>query len=625
MAYPGASMSGDVKLPEYDAGVAGKSQAWHIPQTVKPLYASQGALPRLPVPPVEQSLAMYLNSVRPLCTAAEYERTKKAVVDFMADPLSQELQGKLLKRMQEKGDSSWLVDWWNELSYFGYRDPVVVWVSYYFQFVRDTWSGMSQTLRAAGYIKAALKFKAMVVSETLAPEKAGRNTLDMSMYAFLFNSTRIPAPKKDHYRTFDPKHHTHVIVLRKGRVFRLETVHADGSELTVADLERQLLAIKETVGDARAAVPVGALTSENRDTWAAARTALQQDAVNEASLLAIDSSSLVVCLDDVSPTTPEEKARNVWHGDGKNRWFDKPLQIIVAENGEAGFCGEHGIMDGQPTVTFCDWVLTTLAKGGVAGVDTKGTSGTALARPAELQLNAPTQAVTAAGAAFTKLVQSQEFRVLEFNKFGKEGIKKFRVSPDAFCQMAIQLAYKRLHGEFGATYEACSTRKYLHGRTETIRSCHTPGAAFCDAMDAGVPDKQRYALLQKAAAHQSWYARRAADGNGCDRHMMGLKLMCDPAKPKPAVFTDPTYTKSSSWVLSTSALVSEHFATWGFGEVVPNGYGIGYLVKKRELSFTVSSLTTLPKPASELRAALEKALVDMHTMCTNAAAGKGKL
>jgi hypothetical protein len=33
-----------------------------------------------------------------------------------------------------------------------------------------------------------------------------------------------------------------------------------------------------------------------------------------------------------------------WHGDGSNRWFDKPLQFIVNDNGTAGFMGEHSMI-----------------------------------------------------------------------------------------------------------------------------------------------------------------------------------------------------------------------------------------------------------------------------------------
>jgi len=44
------------------------------------------------------------------------------------------------------------------------------------------------------------------------------------------------------------------------------------------------------------------------------------------------------------------------------------------------------------------------------------------------------------------------------------------MSPDAFIQMAMQLAWYKACGEFTATYETVLTRMFKHGRTETLRS-----------------------------------------------------------------------------------------------------------------------------------------------------------
>ena len=61
---------------------------------------------------------------------------------------------------------------------------------------------------------------------------------------------------------------------------------------------------------------------------------------NARMLEKIESSDFIVCLDDQSPFTRDEGSRACWHGDGRNRFFDKPLQFIVFENGKAGFMGE---------------------------------------------------------------------------------------------------------------------------------------------------------------------------------------------------------------------------------------------------------------------------------------------
>lgn len=51
-----------------------------------------------------------------------------------------------------------------------------------------------------------------------------------------------------------------------------------------------------------------------------------------------------------------------------------------------------------------------------------------------------------------------DLQALYFNKFGKKAIKSWKLSPDAFCQMAMQLAVHSLTGETYPTYESAQTR-----------------------------------------------------------------------------------------------------------------------------------------------------------------------
>jgi hypothetical protein len=76
-----------------------------------------------------------------------------------------------------------------------------------------------------------------------------------------------------------------------------------------------------------------------------------------------------------------------------------------------------------------------------------------------------------------------EFASLIHNRHGKGAIKRAGVSPDAWIQMCIQLAFYRLHKRFVHTYESGSARFYAHGRTETIRVVSRESCAFVRGMD----------------------------------------------------------------------------------------------------------------------------------------------
>jgi hypothetical protein len=73
---------------------------------------------------------------------------------------------------------------------------------------------------------------------------------------------------------------------------------------------------------------------------------------------------------------------------------------------------------------------------------------------------------------------------------------------------------------------------------------------------------------------------------------LGLKLahaaLGERAPHRPALFDSPLLTRASTWVLSTSAIWSPHFPSYGWGEVVPNGFGVAYMTgfKGPTLSFS---------------------------------------
>jgi carnitine O-acetyltransferase len=165
----------------------------------------------------------------------------------------------------------------------------------------------------------------------------------------------------------------------------------------------------------------------------------------QESLDIIQTSTMVVCLDDVSPVTDEDKARNIWHGNGSNRFFDKAIQYVVAENGEAGFCGEHCMMDGTPTLKLTEWVLDNLSKNKIKLGDSTSTK----VKAKELKFNVSADVKKMIDEASNNFETHAEMHDLYVAKvpFGKGLVKKCGISPDAFCQMGIQYAFNNVTGE----------------------------------------------------------------------------------------------------------------------------------------------------------------------------------
>lgn len=144
----------------------------------------------------------------------------------------------------------------------------------------------------------------------------------------------------------------HVLVIRRNRFFVVHVTDAEGDPLSHRDIQSQLQAVIELAGPRECEVrPVGVLTALGRREWASAREQLVADG-NEKLLERAEGAALVVCLDDYAPETKADVARALWHGDGRNRHFDKSVQIVVFRNGKAGLVGEHSMMDGMPVRTM---------------------------------------------------------------------------------------------------------------------------------------------------------------------------------------------------------------------------------------------------------------------------------
>ncbi|ORZ39107.1 acyltransferase ChoActase/COT/CPT [Catenaria anguillulae PL171] len=596
------------------------------------LMAHQLAMPKLPVPTLKETLDKYLTTVRPLLTDAEFAQTQAAVQDF-ARPNG--LGAKLQQRLEQRAAStntSWLYSWWNDVAYMAYRDPVVIYVSYFFQFYdADRKSLQPQTKRAAELVSGIMAFREKVVSQELTPEMARNEPLCSIQYNYMFNSCRIPVKPADMPATYDPKTNNHVLVLRKNQFFTFDAIHPhSGKPLSTAEIQAQLDRIMALAGENKG-LPLGALTTDNRDTWTDVRAKLLAlHPGNEQVLDKIQSSVFALCLDDSSPVTREEVGRALWHGDGRNRWFDKSLQFVVFENGKAGFNGEHSMMDATPTGRLCEWVLDSLAKGKVDH-GSPHVSIESLPEPEQLRLVVDGEiagAVRDAEAKFDKLAAQHDFQVLAYDGYGKGLIKTFGVSPDAYVQLALQLAYYKMYGECRATYESAQTRKFAYGRTETGRSVSMESVAFVKAMaDPNVPHAERVAKAKAAIAYHGKYMKDASEGRGVDRHLLGLRMLLQPGEDKPKIFTDAAYAKSCHWNLSTSQLTSEYFDGYGWGEVVPDGYGLAYMIKEKSIHVNIVSqhLGNL-----RFRHYLTEALQDMRVafesvVAAQGVAGKSKL
>ncbi len=539
----------------------------------------EDSLPKLPVPTLEETSARYLKSLHPLLTKDEYAASEKAVNAFSkSGSLGQKLQERLVRKAQEPKLRNWIAEWWNDAAYLSYKDPVVPYVSYFYSF-RDDRRRRNPAKRAAAITTAALEFKRQVDNKSLEPEYMRKKPIAMSSYKYMFNTSRVAAEPVDYPIQYPAEGHEHIVVMRNNQFWKIQT-HVAGKQLNTSELEQQF---NKVYKNAQLTDAIGSITSFPRDQGAKARDNLLAASPNNAQVLKdIESSSFIVCLDSTMPVTLEERAHAYWHGDGSNRWYDKPSQFIVNDNGTAGFMGEHSMMDGTPTHRLCDTVNALIAHNKLDFENPSIRSD--LPDPVALKFDtnaAVNDDLASAQAQFRQVIASHDLRVQAYQGYGKGLIKKFKCSPDAYVQMVIQLAYHKMYGKNRPTYESAATRKYQQGRTETTRTVSTESVAFCDAMaDPSISREDSEQLFRAAVQQHVKYTADASDGYGVDRHLFGLKKLIQEGEEMPEIFTDPAYTYSSTWYISSSQLSSEYFNGYGWSQVIDQGWGIAYMINE---------------------------------------------
>ncbi|KAI0342524.1 carnitine acetyl transferase [Trametopsis cervina] len=608
-----------------------------------PTFAAQASLPRLPVPELPDTLAKLKESLRPIAWSREEYADVEKKIDAFARGLGLELQKRLQARAQEPGRQHWLEEWWDDIGYLGYRDSVVVNISYYYGF-DDHPKHLPQlpASRAAVLTRAILLFRQQYKQGQVAPEATREGPICMDTWRWMFDCCRIPGLEGldwsvSYAKPGDQGNTGHIVVIRKGRFWKVDAWQ-NGRLLSAAELEKQFQAIYD--GTTHEYPAIGQLTASNRDIWAKDYATLAKDPHNVKILEAIHSSAFIVCLDTETPSTLVEHSRMLWHGAVthhgthttlglRNRWVDKPVQLVVFDNGKAGIMGEHSVMDGTPTATMCDRVLDLVAD---PSFDL-GTDGpAAVPQPTPLDWTVTPEiesAIESAGKDALGLVDGQAMGITR-TSYGKAAIKAFGVSPDGWAQMVVQLAYARLLHSLGqrrrgGTYEAATTRKFFKGRTEAIRVISEESDAWVDSMDnASVNVATRRELFKTAVKKHGERARMAGNGFGIDRHLFGLKLLKHESEELPSVYNDPVFKRSNNWVLSTSAIFSKHFHPYGWGEVVPEGFGVAYVTGFDDfLQFTITSRKEMPN--EKFCEEITKAAEDLYELHASGAGTKASL
>uniref|UniRef100_A0A8C5HGW9 carnitine O-palmitoyltransferase n=1 Tax=Gouania willdenowi TaxID=441366 RepID=A0A8C5HGW9_GOUWI len=575
------------------------------------LYSYQTSLPHLPVPAIKDTLSRYLESVRPLLEDTQYKRMTDLANQFESN-LGNRLQRYL--KLKALWATNYVSDWWEEYIYLRSRGPIMVNSNYYgmdFLYVTPT---PVQAARAGNTVTALLLYRRKVNREELKPSRVPGTDIPLcaAQCERMFNTTRTPGVETDVLQHWQDSEF--VAVYHRGRYFKL-WVYRAGRLLSPREIEHQM---QKILDDPSPPLPgeekLGALTSGDRYQvipWAQTRKQYFSSGVNKRSLDAIERSAFFVTLDtedqgmegDDPVGNLDRYAKSLLHGKCYDRWFDKSFSIVIYKNGKSGLNAEHSWADAPTVAHLWEYTLATDAfqLGYTEDGHCRGEVDRSLPHPQRLVWDIPSETQVSSSLAVAQtLADDVDCHVFPFREFGKGRIKKCRISPDAFIQISLQLAYFRDRGGFCLTYEASMTRLFREGRTETVRSCSNESCAFIRALEDG---EVRMQLLRRASEkHQNLY-RMAMTGAGIDRHLFCLYVVSKYLGVESAFLKEVL---SEPWRLSTSQTPVQQMELFdlknhpdfvslggGFGPVADDGYGVSYIIVGEDMiNFHVSSKIT---------------------------------
>uniref|UniRef100_A0AAQ5Y477 Choline O-acetyltransferase n=1 Tax=Amphiprion ocellaris TaxID=80972 RepID=A0AAQ5Y477_AMPOC len=608
----------------------------------EPSKDSGDGLPKLPLPSLKDTLEMYLRCMKHLLTQEQFDKTQNIVKQFGAPGgVGELLQSKLMERRENK--ANWVYSYWLNDMYLNNRLALPVNSSPAMVFPNQNFRAPIDSLRfAAHLISGVLEYKTLLDCSRALPVDYARGQLAgtplcMEQYYRLFTSYRLPGPESDTLVAQESSvmpEPEHIIVACKNQFFVMDVV-INFRRLNERDLLTQLQKIvKMAESEEERLPPIGLLTSDGRTEWAESRSVLMRESTNRDSLDMIERCLCLVCLDDSSgpELSDTTRAMLMLHGDGVaknggNRWYDKPMQFVIGADGCCGVVCEHSPFEGIVLVQCTEYLLKYMI--GSPSKLVRAASVSELPAPRRLRWKCTPEVhklLTSSADKLQRLVRNLDMNIHKFYDYGREFIKKQKMSPDAYIQVALQLAFYRCHGRLVSTYESASIRRFQEGRVDNIRSATPEALAFVKAMTDGklsTSDTEKMEMLQGAINAQTKYTILAITGMAIDNHLLGLREIAHEMKiDKPEIFKDEAYLISNQFILSTSQVPTTVEMFCCYGPVVPNGYGACYNPQSDHIVFSVSSFRESPQTCSaEFVKCLVQGLLDMRDLCSKCNSG----
>jgi aryl carrier-like protein len=220
------------------------------------------SIPKQPLPDLDASLDLYIDSIRALFTKEEFKQTLEYVEELRRPGgLGRELQARLIRRAEDPQVENWQEEAYVTALYLRNDDPLPMGTNFSGVFPPSL-TPYSPAEMAALISSAALEFKQKLQTGEIAGDVRHDQAIDVRNYQWLFNSCRMPGKVEDKVVKYPGN--DYIVALRNGYAFKIEIQNGNEvvSYATLKSIFHGILQSQFTDVSW-----VGTLTGDNRRTW----------------------------------------------------------------------------------------------------------------------------------------------------------------------------------------------------------------------------------------------------------------------------------------------------------------------------------------------------------------------
>jgi acyl carrier protein len=534
-----------------------------MPTTRSPSREPTSRQKHLPIPDLADTLRMFVNSRKAICSPEEMEETERVIEEFTKS--GAELQESL--KANPSGPDSRL-DFYDNHLHLERREAVQDHALFFISHLTEGAPKHTQAERAAIVTGAALNFKQRYESGLLEQHKLNEIVLCMDTLQWLFHTTLEPGQEIDLAQKYVSNNK--VVVMRRGHLYEID-VHQDDDYASLKALFANIIALSE-----QAVCPVSVLTSKRRDEWAALRSQVKVIGSNATTLEAIESCAFVVSLDDSAPETSTERSTSILLNDLHltNRWLEKMLQFTIAANGVSSLVGVNTKLDGLSARQLSEYITDEIFSTQSVGDKVPASTLRQLTFQTTPALVKAIREQAERNLAYYKPIESLRHHYSALNRafLGNNGLRS-----KGTVLMAIAMATRMFYGHYEPLWETVTLAKFAKGRIDWLQSLTPDIVAWIEAALAfkqnGKGDVAELARkLKEVAISHVQSLQRVADGRGYVEPLYALMgTAVAEGKPLPALFDSAAW-RYSDRHLSPKKVKTDCLGSGGYLRMQEGGF-----------------------------------------------------